>query len=70
MKTRPPTRWTPELAIKFVIYLIVLFGLFALVPTFRSVLGFLLLVAEVIVAGGAGIFLGLMLVGGLKAPRR
>jgi hypothetical protein len=70
VKTRPRTRWTPDLAIKFVIYLIVLTGLIALVPVFREIVGFILHVMGIVVAGGAGVFLALMLLGGLKAPRR
>ncbi len=70
VKTRPSTRWTPELAIKFGVYLIVLFALVALVPIFREIVRFLLLGAGVVVAGGAGVFVGLMLIGGFKAPRR
>ncbi|SDT74160.1 hypothetical protein [Actinoplanes derwentensis] len=70
MKTRPQTRWTQALAIKFVVYLIGFFGLIALVPTFREILRFLLFAAGIVVAGGVGVFLGLMLIGGLNAPRR
>jgi hypothetical protein len=66
---RPPTRWTRGLAIKFGVYLLVIIGLTTLIPEFRAILKFILLAVGVIAAGGAAIFLALMLAG-FKAPRR
>lgn len=58
--TRPPTTWTPALAIRTTVYLCAVAMLLMLSPDLRNSVSYLLSHAAVVAAGAAGVLLGLL----------